>query len=268
MPRPRQKHEQPLAFRNPEFRPERRHLGRRRLRLRRHRMPDEVAGHPRRLHVGRLERQERQHMVHDPRHPRRPPRPPSPHRRRHIMDHLQPRPQSPRPLRHPQRKIRTVDSDKRIRRHRRRRISGFPDAAQETGNPRNYLRQAHDRQLFHREATGQPFGRHRRPADAVEDQPRAAELAQAGDQRPAQQVPRRLARDHEKARPVRHALARRTRGSIRSRSPSPIRFRPRTVSTIARPGTSARWGAREIIVWLSASIRPQDGIGGCAPSPT
>jgi hypothetical protein len=34
------------------------------------------------------------------------------------------------------------------------------------------------------------------------------------------------------------------------------------------PGKIASQGAKEIIVWLSASIRPQDGVGGCAPKPT
>ena len=65
-----------------------------------------------------------------------------------------------------------------------------------------------------------------------------------------------------------HARTRRRRGSSRSRRPSPIRLRPSTVRTIARPGTSASQGAKAIIVWLSASIRPQDGVGGWAPRPT
>ena len=71
-------------------------------------------------------------------------------------------------------------------------------------------------------------------------------------------------RDVEQA----HARTRRSFGSSRSRSPSPIRFSPSTVSTIAMPGKIASQGAKEIIVWLSASIRPQDGVGGCAPRPT
>ncbi len=65
-----------------------------------------------------------------------------------------------------------------------------------------------------------------------------------------------------------HVRTRRRRGSSRSRSPSPIRLRPSTVSTIASPGTMASQGAKEIMVWLSASIRPQDGVGGWAPRPT
>ena len=65
-----------------------------------------------------------------------------------------------------------------------------------------------------------------------------------------------------------HARTRRRRGSSRSRRPSPIRLRPSTVSTIARPGASASQGAKAIIVWLSASIRPQEGVGGWAPRPT
>ena len=80
-------------------------------------------------------------------------------------------------------------------------------------------------------------------------------------------TPTRRPRRPAKARRP-HARARRTRGSSRSRKPSPIRFSPSTVSTMARPGISASRGAKAIIVWLSASIRPQDGVGGCAPSPT
>ena len=57
-------------------------------------------------------------------------------------------------------------------------------------------------------------------------------------------------------------------GSRWSRSPSPVRFSPRTVAMMASPGSTARCGAKLIIVWLSASIRPHDGSGGCAPSPT
>ena len=58
------------------------------------------------------------------------------------------------------------------------------------------------------------------------------------------------------------------RGSCRSRRPSPSRLSPRTVSTIARPGNSAMCGASEMKVWASASMRPQEGVGGCAPRPT
>ena len=57
-------------------------------------------------------------------------------------------------------------------------------------------------------------------------------------------------------------------GSRWSRSPSPVRFSPRTVAMMASPGSTARCGAKLIMVWLSASIRPHDGSGGCAPSPT
>ena len=91
------------------------------------------------------------------------------------------------------------------------------------------------------------------------------ELPQPGDQRAAEEIARGLAGGDEEPR---HARIRRMRGSRRSRSPSPIRLSPSTVSTMARPGTSARCGASAIIVWLSASIRPQEGVGGCAPSPT
>ena len=71
-----------------------------------------------------------------------------------------------------------------------------------------------------------------------------------------------------RARDRPHVRTRRSRGSIRSRSPSPIRLSPSTVRTIASPGNRASHGAIATSVWLSASIRPQDGVGGCAPSPT
>src|SRR5690606_4486145 len=61
--------------------------------------------------------------------------------------------------------------------------------------------------------------------------------------------------------------ARLVRGSIASRKPSPRRFSPSTVSTMARPGKSAWFGATTMRVCASNSMRPQDGIGGCAPSP-
>ena len=65
-----------------------------------------------------------------------------------------------------------------------------------------------------------------------------------------------------------HIRRTRNRGSSASRSPSPIRFSPSTVRMIANPGTSAICGAMLTMVCASASIRPQDGVGGCAPSPT
>ena len=57
-------------------------------------------------------------------------------------------------------------------------------------------------------------------------------------------------------------------GSSVSERPSPRRLRPSTVRMMAKPGKSARWGARIIRVCASNSMRPQLGIGGCAPSPT
>ena len=65
-----------------------------------------------------------------------------------------------------------------------------------------------------------------------------------------------------------HIRSTRMRGSSRSRRPSPMRLRPSTVRMIAPPGMSARWGAKLTMVCASASIRPQLGRGGCAPSPT
>ena len=65
-----------------------------------------------------------------------------------------------------------------------------------------------------------------------------------------------------------HLRVTRSRGSSASRSPSPIRFSPSTVRIIAKPGTSAICGAMLTMVCASASMRPQEGVGGCAPSPT
>ena len=70
---------------------------------------------------------------------------------------------------------------------------------------------------------------------------------------------------------VQHAHGQRsrlTRGSNRSRRPSPVRLRPSTVTKMARPGMIASHGAKPIMVWASASIRPQLGAGGWAPRPT
>ncbi len=56
--------------------------------------------------------------------------------------------------------------------------------------------------------------------------------------------------------------------SRRRRKPSPSKFKPRTNNTTAMPGKSARDGARAVSVCASLSIRPQLGVGGCAPRPT
>jgi hypothetical protein len=58
-----------------------------------------------------------------------------------------------------------------------------------------------------------------------------------------------------------------SRGSSKSRRPSPNRLRPSTVNAITKPGIKTRCGARWRSVWASASILPQEGCGGCAPSP-
>src|SRR5258708_27131207 len=57
------------------------------------------------------------------------------------------------------------------------------------------------------------------------------------------------------------------RGSIRSRSPSPIRLRPSTAIAIAAPGKIASRGAWYKKVCASLSMRPQLGSGGWVPSP-
>ncbi len=57
------------------------------------------------------------------------------------------------------------------------------------------------------------------------------------------------------------------RGSRRSRRPSPSRFKPSTAQAMAAPGHTASSGAWCIKVCASASIRPQDGCGGCVPRP-
>ncbi len=58
-----------------------------------------------------------------------------------------------------------------------------------------------------------------------------------------------------------------SRGSRRSRRPSPRRLSPSTVMTMARPGKMARCGAIIMRVCASNSMRPQEGMGGCAPRP-
>ena len=57
-------------------------------------------------------------------------------------------------------------------------------------------------------------------------------------------------------------------GSSTSERPSPSRLRPSTVSTMAKPGNSARCGAMIMRVCASNSMRPQLGIGGWEPRPT
>ena len=58
-----------------------------------------------------------------------------------------------------------------------------------------------------------------------------------------------------------------SRGSSRSRSPSPSRLSPSTDNAIATPGHTASSGAWNISVCASASMRPQLGCGGCVPRP-
>ena len=53
-----------------------------------------------------------------------------------------------------------------------------------------------------------------------------------------------------------------------ARNPSPRRFRPSTSSTTANPGNNASEGASAVSDCASLSMRPQLGVGGCAPSPT
>ena len=60
---------------------------------------------------------------------------------------------------------------------------------------------------------------------------------------------------------------RRDFGSRMSAMPSPRRFSPSTVTTIAMPGKIAIHGATTMRVCASNSMRPQLGIGGWAPRP-
>src|SRR5713101_8871085 len=59
----------------------------------------------------------------------------------------------------------------------------------------------------------------------------------------------------------------RSRGSSRSRRPSPMRLKPTTVTRIARPGKVAIHGAVSMNERPVASIDPHSGVGGLAPSP-
>jgi len=61
--------------------------------------------------------------------------------------------------------------------------------------------------------------------------------------------------------------SRASRGSNRSRSPSPNRFSPSTENTMAMPGNTASRGAWNSNVCASLSMRPHDGCGGCVPRP-
>ena len=122
-----------------------------------------------------------------------------------------------------------------------------------TRRPRGARQQPHDRQRRQRLAAA---GFAHQPGDLARCQIQR-DIAQEGDIR---QRDRQVAKaDHRRALSL---------GSSASRSPSPSRFRPSTVSRMARPGKTATWGARVIMVWASASIRPQLGVGGCAPRPT
>src|SRR6516165_500566 len=59
----------------------------------------------------------------------------------------------------------------------------------------------------------------------------------------------------------------RSRGSSRSRRPSPTRLKPTTVTRMARPGNVAIQGAVSINDRPVASIEPHSGVGGVAPRP-
>src|SRR5580698_5173247 len=63
--------------------------------------------------------------------------------------------------------------------------------------------------------------------------------------------------------PSRH----RPRGSSASRSPSPTRLNDSTHRKIASPGNTASQGACDRNRCAELSIDPQDGSGGCCPSP-
>ena len=230
-----------------------------------HGVADEVAGHAGGFHVGRLEGEEREDVVDDPGHLPRAAGAPGPDRGGDVVDHPQVGAEPAGALRDAEREVGTVDGDERVGRHGGGGVAGLADAAEQVRQAREHLGQAHDRELLHGEAAHEALGGHGGAAHAFEGEAVAAELAEARDQRAAEEVARGLARDEEEAG---HARTRRSRGSRRSRRPSPMRLRPRTVSTMARPGTSARCGAMAIMVWLSASIRPQEGVGGWAPRPT
>src|SRR5438093_1047514 len=56
-------------------------------------------------------------------------------------------------------------------------------------------------------------------------------------------------------------------GSSASRSPSPSKLKPSTVTMMARPGKIARCGDWRRNGTASAIITPHSGAGGCAPKP-
>src|SRR5690606_17131136 len=58
-----------------------------------------------------------------------------------------------------------------------------------------------------------------------------------------------------------------SRGSMASRSPSPIRLNASTSTRIARLGISARWKAFSMLSKPSRTMPPHVGVGGASPSP-
>ena len=56
-------------------------------------------------------------------------------------------------------------------------------------------------------------------------------------------------------------------GSRASRRPSPMKTKARTVMKIARPGKISMWGATEMTLLPSDTIRPHDGVGYTGPTP-
>ena len=108
------------------------------------------------------------------------------------------------------------------------------------------------------------FSRSRRPHDREPLASRHAERHAAQERHPAARGGVcRQAVDGEH-----HGAALAKRGSKRSLSASASVVTASTETTIARPGHTARPGARATRVCASFSIRPHDTAGGWAPSPT
>ena len=159
-------------------------------------MPHEIAGHSRRLHIGRLKGQQRQHMVHMPRHLGCPPRPPRPDRRRDVMDRPHRRLSRLHQRRHPQPEIRRVDRHQGHRLRRNHRLGHFADPALQVEILRQNLGDPHHRKLLHRKERPHPLGLHQGPGHARELHPRRQRLQPSHQRRP-QTVARRLPGDKE-----------------------------------------------------------------------
>ena len=125
-------------------------------------------------------------------------------------------------------------------------------------HPRTLGQQTHQRQRGHRLAAA-------RLADDAEGVPPLERKPDVAHR--AGRTVRGVEDDLEPADVEQAHRLRTSRGSARSRRPSPSRLRPSTDSAMAAPGYTASVGWRKMRVCTSLSMRPHDGVGGCEPMP-